>query len=60
MTRKRNHNVELPAGDSNSSQHRLAKRARSMTKSGDDESKRAKRVVKSISSYYPDAIHSFL
>ena len=60
MDRKINHYAEVPARDSNSSQYRLAKCTRSMIKSRGEESKRAKRVIKSISSDYPKVFHSFL
>ena len=60
MKKKINHYVAVPVGDSNSSQLKLAKCVRSMIKSEGDESKRAKKIVKMISTEYPDAFHSVL
>ena len=60
MKKKINHYVAVPAGDSNSSQVRLAKCVRSMIKSEGDESKRAKKIVKMIATGHPDAFLSVL
>ena len=60
MKKKINHYVAVPAGDSNSSQLKLAKYVRSMIKSEGDESKRAKKIIEIISTEHPDAFHSVL
>ena len=46
---EKNHYAEVPEGDSSSSQCQLSKCVKSMIKSGGDELKRDKRVLKSIS-----------